>query len=527
MTITTEDNVSTGTELVAVGPVDVEANIGAPRPEPIVSRSRSETYSPDIPDNAPIVVSFADLSVTAKKTKKAIIKNISGSITGGFWAIMGASGSGKTTLLSALSLRLDSNYMEITGERRLNGHEYNAHLLKKMSGYVMQDDLLHAELTAQEALHYAACLRMPPGTTEEEMKAREDYVLSIMGIEHCRDTIVGDTRRKGISGGERKRLCIAMELLPKPRLLFLDEPTSGLDSSTSLSICRTLKKLSAMGECTVICTIHQPQQKIFELFDNLLLMKSGTIFYSGSAFKSLRYLETIGHPVPVGENPADHILNVISPKEQEDKIDTFVVPVDLSLGADKDSFGNLATSSWIRQFAVLFQRSFQQYYRKPQLIMMNLVITLVLATFVSQGIWNEIGTTQLSIPTRVPSLFFACVTQGIVASLQNVNSFPGERALVLRERASGMYGISAYFTAKTLVDFITQSWPPILFSVIVYPEIGYQPNVRKFFIYMMFMILDTMAATSIATAGNVYIVLIYVVAAYSSFVFSFVLVRFC
>jgi ABC-type multidrug transport system ATPase subunit len=474
------------------------------------NRDRAPTFSPQAPDNAQTILTFDKIKVTSKKTQAIILNEVSGSITGGFWAIMGSSGSGKTTLLSTLSLRLDKVFMSIEGDMRLNGKEYTTTLLKQVSAYVMQDDLVMAELTVQETLSYASHLRLPPTTTPTQRQHREDEVIQMMGIDHCRDTIIGDTRRKGISGGERKRLCIAMELLSKPKLLFLDEPTSGLDSSTSLSICRLLKNIASSGECTIICTIHQPQQKIFELFDNLILMKLGQIVYQGAAMKSLEYFKSIGSPVPYGENPADHILNVITPPSVRHKdgdssssSHQFIVPIDLTLGDDKPSFIHQGTVSWFTQFTILLTRNLKQYFRRHNLIVMNLIVTLLLATFISQGIWKQIGITQDSIATRLPSLFFACVTQGVVASLQNVNNFPGERALMLRERQAGAYTVSAYFMAKTISDMITTLWPPIIFSCLVYPEIGYQPITSKFFKYMLFMVLNTMAATSVATAGEI------------------------
>jgi ATP-binding cassette subfamily G (WHITE) protein 2 len=155
---------------------------------------------------------------------KILLNDISGSITGGFWAIMGASGGGKTTLLSTLSLRLDTNYMDITGEIRLNGREYSRQMLKTMSAYVMQDDLLHAELTVWETLSYAAQLRMGSSTTREQRTQRIEELLGLMGISHIKEVIIGNSRRKGVSGGERKRVSVSVELLNRPQLVFLDEP---------------------------------------------------------------------------------------------------------------------------------------------------------------------------------------------------------------------------------------------------------------------------------------------------------------
>lgn len=128
-----------------------------------------------------------------------------------------------------------------------------------MSAYVMQDDLLAAALTVAETLYYAASLRLSSTLSSEERAARVKEVLSLVGVAYCKDFIIGDTRNKGISGGERKRVCVAMEFLTRPKLLFLDEPTSGLDSTTSLSLMSTLKGLADKGECTIVCTIHQPQ----------------------------------------------------------------------------------------------------------------------------------------------------------------------------------------------------------------------------------------------------------------------------
>jgi ATP-binding cassette subfamily G (WHITE) protein 2 len=375
----------------------------------------------------------------------------------------------------------------------------------------MQDDLLHPELTVRETLNYAAQLRMTGGELTAQLRAdRELELLKLMGIDHCVDTIVGDTRKKGISGGERKRLCVAIELLNRPKLLFLDEPTSGLDSSTALSVCEALKNLSDSGECTVVCTIHQPQPKIFNLFDNLILMKRGAIVWQGRASHSEDYLMQMNLPLPPETHMADFLLDVISPgADGSDRVEAhrsqhtrLMPPVDLSLGLETDSFDSGELVGHACEFSILFHRNMRQYVRRWDLILMNLVATSLLAVFICMGIWKDIGTGQASIATRAPSLFFTCVTQGILGSLQSVNSFPAERAIMLREKAAGAYHVSSYFAAKSVVDMISQLWPPVIFTCIVYFAIGYQPVAEKFFVYMLFMVLDSMAAISMAAAGD-------------------------
>ena len=323
-----------------------------------------------------------------------------------------------------------------------------------------------------------------------------------MGIEHCRHVMIGNTRKKGISGGERKRVSIAIELLNKPKLIFLDEPTSGLDSSTAFIVCEVLKKLSETGECTVVCTIHQPQPKIFHLFDNIILVKKGTIVYQGGVNHLEKWLLHINHPCPSDMNLADHLLEVIAPSgdEQVSHEKWSEIPVNLSLGEDKQWYSSDGARSWFDSFTILVERNFKQYYRNYDIIFMNLIATIILAIFIGNGFWHQIGDGQESIRKRLPSLFFCCVSQGVIGSFQAVNSFPAERAIMLRERQSGSYGVTAYFLAKTLVDIGTMIWQPILFACIVYPSIGYQPDSGKFAMFVFFMFLDCTAAVSLATA---------------------------
>lgn len=521
-----------------------------------------------------VVLSWDNL-VVASKTK-TLLKSVKGQFAGGCWAIMGSSGSGKTTLLSTLALRLNSASMSVTGDMRINGRPYTKHILKKMSGYVMQDDLLDGNFTVYETLQYSARLRMSATTSAQERTRRIRDVLRLLDIGHVKHIFVGDTRRKGISGGERKRLCIAMELLADPKLLFLDEPTSGLDAFTAMSVIARLKKLSRCNGCTVVSTIHQPSSQCFSLFDSLLLMSRGRIMYQGSAAKVLSYFDTLGFPCPPHTNPSDHVILVLAsdPAHERRRLkaapdasstttaaisdrtsllkavdhqegasarasavelvisggvdsdrskaaivvdvlpqskstnkrfraerNVFDVDVDLLLGDDKEDFRDQPYQgiSWIEQCSIILQRAVHGHLRRWDVLALNVVVTLVIAGFVCSSVWHDIGTGKASASRRQPALFYCVIHQGIVASMQGTNSFPTERALMLRERASGSYTVSAYFVGKTVADvLVMQLLPPVLFSCVVYPAIGFTPGGAQFLTFILFMILTSMAATSLA-----------------------------
>ncbi|PNH04339.1 ATP-binding cassette sub-family G member 2, partial [Tetrabaena socialis] len=353
----------------------------------------------------------------------------------------GPSGSGKSTLLNTLALRLDRN-MSVSGELKLNGQDYSNAELKKISGYVMQvqDDLLNAHLTVEETLGYTAELRMPRTTTVEERRARVKEVMEQVGLTHVSAVIVGSPLRKGISGGERKRLCVAMELLTKPLLLFLDEPTSGLDSVTALSLCKLLKRLATGRTCTVVCTIHQPQAKIFNLFDHLLLLNRGTIMYQGPAQKALGFFDRSGFPCPQHENPADHFLDVITPN-MNDSVESLVEkeaklkehyqapPVEHLLGTPKPLVLPRDSTPWHKQFRVLLRRSIKETWRKRDTTYVLLIQTALMAVLIGT-VFLRIGTDQKSAVRRNPVLFFTVINQGGGLEL------PSAGGVVRKDRAS-------------------------------------------------------------------------------------------
>ncbi|MBA2664657.1 MAG: FHA domain-containing protein [Bradymonadaceae bacterium] len=195
--------------------------------------------------------------------------------------LLGPSGAGKTTLLMSLIGYLRPTY----GRTLLNGDELSTHYdrYRGAIGYVPQEDIIHDQLTVYEALYYTAKLRLPPDTTDEEIDWRITKVLADLEILETRNVQIGSPARKGISGGQRKRVNLAMELLTEPSLLCLDEPTSGLASEDALNVVRLLRKLADGGR-TIMMTIHQPSLQVYRLLDNTLYLADGEMVYYGPAY---------------------------------------------------------------------------------------------------------------------------------------------------------------------------------------------------------------------------------------------------
>jgi ABC-type multidrug transport system ATPase subunit len=213
-----------------------------------------------------------------------------------------------STLLDLLADRkLDGSW---SGEIHFN-HGPRSKYFNRDSAYILQDDLHFATLTVRESIYYSACFRLPEGTSTEFINNRVNELLSLMGLSHVENTLVGDATHKGISGGQMKRLSIATEIVSLPELIFLDEPTSGLDSTMALEVMSTVKQLSQQNR-TCISTIHQPSPEVFELFDKVVLLCEGKLIYYGNSKYVIDYFskEPLNYYFENGSNPAEFIIDI-------------------------------------------------------------------------------------------------------------------------------------------------------------------------------------------------------------------------
>ncbi|CAO1637298.1 unnamed protein product [Sympodiomycopsis kandeliae] len=258
-------------------------------------------------DHIPASLSFRDLSYRIQG--KTVLQGITGTVKPGeIMAIVGASGAGKTTFLDLLARREKTG--KSTGTILINGRSVSDSTFKRISGFVDQEDCLMSTLTVYETVLYSALLRLPREMSIEAKRFRTLETLQELGILHIKDSRIGDSGQRSISGGEKRRVSIACELVQSPDLIFLDEPTSGLDSGNALNVIECLVNLAQTYRRTVVLSLHQPSSKIVSLLDKLILLSAGRLVYSGHLSQCVQHFADIGQPCPEGHNILEYLIDL-------------------------------------------------------------------------------------------------------------------------------------------------------------------------------------------------------------------------
>lgn len=257
-----------------------------------------------------IEVAFKDLTLTLKGSKKKLLRSVTGKLMPGrVAAVMGPSGAGKTTFLSALAGKATGCAM--SGHILINGKAEPIRSYKKIIGFVPQDDIVHGNLTVEENLWFSARCRLSADISKADKVLVVERVIESLGLQAIRDSLVGTVEKRGISGGQRKRVNVGLEMVMEPSLLILDEPTSGLDSSSSNLLLRALRR-EALEGVNICMVVHQPSYTLFSMFDDLILLaKGGLIAYLGSVKKVEEYFAGLGINVPERVNPPDYFIDIL------------------------------------------------------------------------------------------------------------------------------------------------------------------------------------------------------------------------
>ncbi|GFR98224.1 ATP-binding cassette sub-family G member [Elysia marginata] len=463
----------------------------------------------------PITLSWRDVNVsvplTTKKKgccggesgllgSKQILHGVNGCVqSGSLLAIMGASGAGKSTLLNVLTCRNTRNY-SVSGEIHVNGFLVDKNI-NDMSAYVQQDDLFIGTLTVREQLQFRALLRMDKRVSSKDRLERVESVIQEMGLSKCATSRIGTPggARKGISGGERKRLSFASEALTNPPIFFCDEPTSGLDTFMAKNIVHTLRKMAARGR-VILCTIHQPSSDIFAMFNQILLLAEGRTAFLGSQQQAMEFFAKLQYPCPSNFNPADHFILTLAvepgneaecrnrthqicdtfKESQEAKVIFDEIQEVLNSAQEKKSDpviaqalagGSRYESSWPKQFKYLFWRAWVGMLR--DVILFRVRVAQVFTVGIIVGlVYLRLSVEQKSVMSINGAIFLLITNTSFSNLFAVVNSFPLELAVFFREYGSGLYRADTYYLAKTIVEVPVFVLITTLFATLTYWMIG-------------------------------------------------------
>mmetsp|Transcript_3510 Transcript_3510/g.7377 ORF Transcript_3510/g.7377 Transcript_3510/m.7377 type:complete len:602 (-) Transcript_3510:491-2296(-) len=428
--------------------VDVEMQ----RPELIKRNSSTVKHA--------VSIEWKDLSVTVKRKKESltILKPTSGVLnTGDVLAIMGPSGSGKTTLLDAIAGRTKPS--KVGGKVTFNGTTLTFAQRAQVLSYVPQEDSLLGVFTVGESLRFAT--RFYHGYGSVDLDALETDALKLVGLEGSRTTRVGDIFFKGLSGGQKRRLSLAVELVKQPTVLILDEPTSGLDSASAFGVMQRLCALAKAGHA-ICCTIHQPSTEIWDLFDKFLLLSSGATIYSGKASDAIPYFTKAGHACPQYSNPADFFLALVN----SDFPERFDRTLEGKFAESKELKSLLATVTEaisdgtpiavkpisslkpLSTFATLSHRFTLNNIRNPGIYWVRLVMYVMLCLMIGLMYLNLGDEFDYSSMNSRTSMLFFIAAFLVFMSVAVLPFFMIERPTFLRERTNGAYGVGSFVVAN-------------------------------------------------------------------------------
>lgn len=495
--------------------------------------------------------------------KKEILKNCSGIMGPGVNAILGPTGSGKTTLLGILAGRCKESGLE--GDILVNG-EPRKKSFRLQCGFVVQDDVVMGTLTVRENLAFSAALRLSSEFTSHDRKARVEMIIEDLGLKYCADTRVGTDERRGISGGERKRTSIGMELIIAPNVLFLDEPTTGLDATTAHSVVKLLQRQSFRGR-TVIFSIHQPRYSIFKLFDTLTLLSNGETVFHGPCNASIKYFSSLGYQCETYNNPADFYMDVIMEHENscyvrvndcsevlrsstpETVYDKAQIQTRKSLPElYKDSSYYKETcmkiqpvvdaieevryndsgkkigyqSSFCKQMRIVANRVVKNLIRDPRAFSSQLMVKMLYA-FIIGGLYFQLDKKEAGLQNRNGVMFFLIINS-CFPNISAIAVFMKERRIFRHEVANGYYRVSSYFLSKVLCDLLPMRVLPLfIFSAIVYNMVGFKNEATSYLIFTLILFLSSLAAVSLCLLVSSSVQLIAVANLFVSVPFVFMM----
>ncbi|XP_062166783.1 ABC transporter G family member 20-like [Alnus glutinosa] len=515
-----------------------------------------------VPPSYPFVLSFNNLTYSVKVVRKIslpsccsknddpfdsignskiLLNDISGEAREGeIMGVLGASGSGKSTLIDALADRISKESLK--GSVTLNGEVLESRLLKAISAYVMQDDLLFPMLTVEETLMFSAEFRLPRSLSKSKKRARVHALIDQLGLRNASQTVIGDEGHRGVSGGERRRVSIGIDIIHDPIVLFLDEPTSGLDSTSAFMVVKVLQRIAQSGSI-VIMSIHQPSYRILSVLDRLIFLSHGQPVYSGSPAALPLFFAEFGHPIPESENRTEFALDLIRELEEDPEGTRSLVefnkswqtkikkqrnnednnfrdnrPKQLSLkdaisasisrgklvsGAPNSgsstftsSVPTFANPFWI-EMLVIAKRSMTNSRRMPELLGIRFGAVLVTGIILATIFWR-LDNSPRGVQERLGFFAFAMSTTFYTCA-EAIPVFLQERYIFMRETGYNAYRRSSYVLSHSLMSIPSLVFLSLTFAVTTFWAVGLAGGFTGFFFFFLTILASFWAGSSFVT----------------------------
>ncbi|XP_050101000.1 ATP-binding cassette sub-family G member 4-like [Anopheles aquasalis] len=412
-------------------------------------------------------------NVVYRTNDKDILSNISGRFRHGrMVALMGPSGAGKSSLLNVLS---GAQMFGTLGTVTINGEPVEEN--DPRSVYVEQECPLLVFLTVHETMQFAVNMKMPQTAPPSVKVAKTNEILQMVGLYESRATLV-----RNLSGGEQRRLAVAVELIQNPPIMLLDEPTSGLDSVSSAQVITHLKSLAMSGR-TIVCTIHQPASSLFQLFDDVYLLRQGRCLYSGPVDHMLERFAQVGLTCPEYYNPADFALEAIASDhsvahrtlchmvdEEMRQINAAAPssPTTLSAQQHANRGGRVRRyqTAFYYQLYTLIKRSVLASLRDEFFLQMRLGLHLALG-LVFGVVHYDVGSDAMKVFANI-GCFFQLFALVYFSNAVAVVNYADEVSVTIKEIANNWYSRDAYYLAKLVHDLPLQLFCPSVLLLIVY-----------------------------------------------------------
>ncbi|XVF14823.1 hypothetical protein REPUB_Repub09cG0094500 [Reevesia pubescens] len=437
-------------------------------------------------------------------------------------AIVGPSGAGKSSLLEVIAGKLTPQ----SGSIFVNQSPIDEAQFRKISGYVTQKDNLFPLLTVEETLMFSAklWLRLP----QTQPSSRVKSLIQELGLGHVAMTRVGDDRVRGISGGERRRVSIGVDVIHDPKVLILDEPTSGLDSTSALQIIDMLKVMAETRGRTIILSIHQPCFRIVKLFSSILLLDNGSVLYQGTVDQLGANLREMGLLLPFHVNIVEFAIESIEAIQQQRKrqqqvqVQVFSAPSQQVKGEEGESRSGKFTlqqlfqqskvvdegtvsvgidfprdfaNSRLQETMILTHRFSKNIFRTNELFACR-TIQMLISGLVLGSIFHNVKDDLTGAEEKV-GLFAFILTFLLSCTTEALPIFLQEREILMKETSCGSYRVSSYAIANGLVYLPFLLILAIIFSIPLYWLVGLNPNFMAFMHFMLLIWLILYTANSV------------------------------